>query len=92
MANCTESGSVCYRSYSRRCRHYYDCIGHVNNSNAMGIKEEMKKFAQSLAEARTNIQMGLVVEAQSMEDVQFLREVQDDLGRLRKKIYDYCAE
>lgn len=58
----------------------------------MGIKEEMKKFAQSLAEARTNIQMGLVVEAQSMEDVQFLREVQDDLGRLRKKIYDYCAE
>lgn len=54
------------------------------------MKEEMLKFAQSLAEARTNIQMGLVVEAQSMEDVQFLREVQDDLGRLRKKIYDYC--
>lgn len=56
------------------------------------MKEEMMRFAQSLAEARTNIQMGLIAEAQSMEDVKFLREVQDDLGRLRKKIYDYCAE
>lgn len=52
----------------------------------------MIKFAQSLAEARTNIQMGLVAEARSAEDVRFLREVQDDLGRLRKKIYDYCSE
>lgn len=56
-----------------------------------GMKEEMIKFAQSLAEARANIQMGLVAEAQSAEDMRFLREVQDDLGRLRKKIYDYCS-
>lgn len=56
------------------------------------MKEEMMRFAQSLAEARTNIQMGLVAEARSAEDMKFLREVQDDLGRLRKKIYDYCAE
>lgn len=56
------------------------------------MKEEMMKFAQSLAEARTNIQMGLVAEVGSAEDMKFLREVQDDLGRLRKKIYDYCVK
>lgn len=58
----------------------------------MDMKEEMMRFAQSLAEARTNIQMGMIAEAKSAEDMKFLREVQDDLGRLRKKIYDYCAE
>lgn len=55
------------------------------------MKEEMIKFAQSLAEARANIQIGIVDEAQSAEDMKFLREVQDDLGRLRKKIFDYCS-
>lgn len=51
----------------------------------------MMKFAKSLAEARTNIQMGLVAEAQSEEDVKFLCDVQEDLARLRMKIYGYCA-
>lgn len=91
VANCTESGGLCHRSHSRWCRHYYDCIGHVNHSNAVGMKEEMMKFAKSLAEARTNIQMGVVAEAESAEDVRFLCEVQDDLAYLRKKICDYCA-
>lgn len=49
------------------------------------------KFAQSLAEARTNIQMGLVAKAWTAEDRKFLREVQDDLNQLKRKIYAYCA-
>ena len=54
------------------------------------MKEEMLKFANSLATARENIQMGMVAEAESKEDMQFLIEVQNELAKLQKKIRDYC--
>lgn len=63
-------------------------FAHENKRKVM--KEEMLKFEKSLATARENIQMGMIAEAESKEDMQFLIEVQNELAKLQKKIRDYC--
>lgn len=55
------------------------------------MNEELKKFADSLQHARQGIQIGLMTQAKTREDLELLSEVDNGLGDIVKKLHGYLA-
>ena len=55
------------------------------------MNEELKKFADSLQHAQQGIQIGLMTQAKTREDLELLSEVNNGLGDIVKKLRDYLA-
>ncbi len=55
------------------------------------MKEELKKFADSLQHAQQGIQIGLMTQAKTREDLELLSEVNNSLGDIVAKLRGYLA-
>lgn len=55
------------------------------------MNEELKKFADSLQRAQQGIQIGLVTQAKTREDLKLLSEVNNGLVDIVAKIRGYLA-
>lgn len=56
------------------------------------MKEELTKFADSLQHAQQGIQIGLMTQAKTREDLELLAMVNYCLGDIVKKIRGYLAK
>lgn len=55
------------------------------------MNEELKKFADSLQHAQQGIQIGLMTQAKTRDDLELLSEVNNSLGEIVKKIRGYLS-
>lgn len=55
------------------------------------MNEELKKFADSLQHAQQGIQIGLMTQAKTRDDLELLAEVNNSLGDIVAKIRGYLA-
>jgi hypothetical protein len=55
------------------------------------MNEELKKFADSLQQAQMGIQVGLMTEAKTKEDLKLLSEVNNRLGSIVGIIHGYLS-
>lgn len=55
------------------------------------MNEELKKFADSLQHAQQGIQIGLMTQAKTREDLELLAEVNNGLGDIVAKLRGYLA-
>lgn len=53
------------------------------------MNEELKKFADSLQHAQQGIQIGLMTQAKTREDLELLSEVNNGLGDIVAKLRGY---
>jgi hypothetical protein len=56
------------------------------------MNEELKKFADSLQHAQQGIQIGLMTQAKTREDLELLSEVNNGLGSIVLKIRGYLRD
>lgn len=56
------------------------------------MKEELKKFADSLQHARQGIQIGLMTQAKTRDDLELLSEVDNGLGDIVAKLRGYLRD
>ena len=56
------------------------------------MKEELKKFADSLQHAQQGIQIGLATKAKTREDIELLAMVNYSLGDIVARIRRYLAD
>lgn len=56
------------------------------------MNEELKKFADSLQHAQQGIQIGLMTQAKTREDLELLSEVNNGLGDIVKKLRGYLRD
>ena len=56
------------------------------------MNEELRKFADSLQHAQQGIQIGLMTQAKTREDLELLSEVNNGLGDIVKKLRGYLRD
>lgn len=56
------------------------------------MNEELKKFAASLQHAQQGIQIGLMTQAKTREDLELLSEVNNGLGDIVAKLRGYLRD
>ena len=56
------------------------------------MNEELKKFADSLQHAQQGIQIGLMTQAKTREDLELLSEVNNGLGDIVAKLRGYLRD
>lgn len=56
------------------------------------MNEELKKFADSLQHAQQGIQIGLMTQAKTREDLELLAEVNNGLGDIVAKLRGYLRD